>query len=36
MSGYQIKPLGWVVLLVLVGLTVYLVVRWVHRHKKSR
>jgi len=31
MKGWQIKPLGWILLLAVVGLAIYFFIKWLHR-----
>ena len=31
MKGFEIKPLGWLVLVVLIGLAIYFLVKWLGR-----
>ena len=29
--GWEIRPLGWLVVAVILGLVIYFVIRWLHR-----
>jgi hypothetical protein len=31
MSGLEIKPLGWLILAILIGLAIYFLIKWLNR-----